>query len=134
MNALQPQSPYMPPVRHLRPVSQPAPQKKRHPHRAIAIETTAKLAVNVVFSVAAILTLIQLLPYCESQWTKLQEVKLEKLRASKRVDSLDLKFNRYFDPSQASAIMQEQSNRTGAQRQRIFFTNSPEAEGVAQSP
>ncbi|MBW4520870.1 MAG: hypothetical protein KME16_14350 [Scytolyngbya sp. HA4215-MV1] len=134
MNALQPQSPYSPPVRHLRTAPQPVQQKKRTPHRAIAIETTAKLAVNVVFSVAAVLTLIQLLPYCESQWTKLQEVKLEKLRASKRVDLLDLEFNRHFDPSQARVIMQEQSNRIGDQRQRIFFTNSAEAEGVAQTP
>jgi len=82
---------------------------RRHPYRLMVVEVTANLAVSVVFSGVAIATLLQLLPYHQSQQTKLQEIKAEVQRTDKRVTHLNGEFTRYFDPMQGKSIMQQES-------------------------
>jgi hypothetical protein len=75
----------------------------------MVVEVTANLAVSVVFSGVAIATLVQLLPYHQSQQAKLQEIKAEVQRTDKRVTQLNGEFTRYFDPMQGKSIMQQES-------------------------
>jgi Tfp pilus assembly protein FimV len=135
MNALQSPRSTPRPVRHLQVVRKAAPPQKRQPHRVVAVETTAKLAVNVLLSVAAVTTLVQLLPYSMSQQAKLEELQAEVKTTEKRVDRLQADFNRQFDPSQAHSIMQEQSARVDAQRRQIHWLEpNINPAGMAQSP
>lgn len=88
----------------------------------MALETTAKLAVNVVLSAAAVAGLVQLLHYQSSQQAKLQEIQTEVKLAEGRVNRLQTDFSRYFDPQQARTVMQEQSNRVEpGQRQVVWL-------------
>jgi len=100
---------------HLQPVApagvRPRKQRspRRHPYKLMVVEVTANLAVSVVFSGVAIATLVQLLPYHQSQQAKLQEIKAEVQRTDKRVTRLNGEFTRYFDPMQGKSIMQQES-------------------------
>jgi len=68
----------------------------------MAIETTVKLAVNVVLS-AAVSGLVKLLPYQWSQQQKLWEIQTE-VKVEGRVNRLRTDFNRYFDPQKAKSV------------------------------
>lgn len=118
MHALKPSYPLPQPLRPRRTVPRLKPQRL---HQAIVIETTIKLSVNVVVSVAAISALAQLLPYRASQETKLQELEVAVKSASDRVQLVQDHFKQYFDPYQAGANMQLQSGRIGAQQRRIVW-------------
>jgi ribonuclease D len=129
MNAIEPSQPPLQPAPNRRIVPRTQRQQRRHPNRAIAIETTAKLAVNVVLSSAAIAALVQLLPYHLSQQAKLGEIREEVKRTEKRVNRLSNNFSRYFDPQQAKSVMQEQSHRVDpSQRQVVWLDNNPSDE------
>lgn len=125
MNAIEPSQSHLQPAPNSRIVPRTRRQQRRHPNRAIAIETTAKLAVNVVLSSAAIAALVQLLPYHLSQQAKLGEIREEVKRTEKRVNRLSNNFSRYFDPQQAKSVMQEQSHRVDpSQRQVVWLDNN----------
>ncbi|MGI0488338.1 hypothetical protein ACN4EK_23080 [Pantanalinema rosaneae CENA516] len=122
MYALKPSRPQPQPVRPLRVVPKAnSRQKQRHAYRAIVYEASAKLAVNVVVSVAATAALIQLIPYRSSQEVRLQELQAAVQSTSDRVQRVQASFNYYFDPSQTREIMQEQSNRIDPQRRQIIW-------------
>lgn len=139
MNALQNHKTSPRPVRHLQ-VVHTAPRSQRRvqrqqSYRVVAIEATAKLAVNLLLSTAAIATLIQLLPHITSQQAKLDELRAEVEATEQRVDRLQSDFSRHFDPTQARDIMQEQSTRLDAQKRQILWLDPNRANpaGVAQS-
>lgn len=117
MNAIQPLRPLQPvkPRRHHR--------RCRRPYRFMALQTTAKLTVNVLLSAAAVSALVKLLPYYQSQQQKLQEIQTEVNMTEGRVDSLRTAFSRYFDPQQAKSIMQDQSNRVDPGQRSVFLVN-----------
>lgn len=117
MNAIQP----------LRPLQAVEPRRHRRscrrPYRFMALQTTAKLTVNVLLSAAAVSALVKLLPYYQSQQEKLQEIQTEVNMTEGRVDSLRTAFSRYFDPQQAKSIMQDQSNRVDPGQRSVFLVN-----------
>lgn len=130
MNALQKP---LPPVRSTRsPRSNSYTSHQKH-RRAIALETSIKLTVNLVISGAAITALTQLLPYSIAQQAKLQEVRAEVKTTQGRVSHLKSEFNRYFDPRQAKSIMQEETNRTDP-NQRVVVLEEPDSGTAAQLP
>jgi hypothetical protein len=90
-------------------------------YRAITFEATVKLSVNVAVSIAAIATLVQLVPHLGSQQAKLQEVQAATRSASQRVQHNQGRFNYYFDASQTRTIMQEQTNRIDPNRRQIIW-------------
>ncbi len=119
MNATQPAAQQRP--RRI-PRSQSAPQEVLKPkHRAIALEASIKLAVNVAASGLAIAALIHLLPYHRSGETKLQTLEAEVQATELRVNRLRQTFSQSFDPKQAKNIMQEESNLTDPTHMRIIF-------------
>jgi hypothetical protein len=96
-------------------------RKKAKSYRAIAYETTAKLTVNIVLSIAAVGALFQLLPYRSSQEVKLQELQAAVKSTGSRVQQVQAKFSYYFDPSQARESMQELTGRIDPQRRQIVW-------------
>ncbi len=138
MNALQTPLPPVRPTQSLGVTRKGSPRSnaralQRNHHRAIAIETSIKLTVNLVISGAAIAALTQLLPYSIAQQAKLQEVRAEVKTTQARVSRLKSEFNRYFDPRQAKSIMQEETNRADP-NQRVVVLEEPAPETAAQLP
>lgn len=133
MNALPlPQPPESP--RSRRPRSQKSSRRARQPQeRVLAAEAIVKLGVNVVISSAAIAALTQLIPYSVNQQVKLKEIQAEVQTADTRVARLKTEFNRYFDPHQATTIVQEQTNRADPNQRLVVLGDSEPATRVTQS-
>ena len=123
MNAFKPSRPPLQPVKPRRtsPQRNSRQKSRTRPYRVIALETTAKLAVNFVLSVAAVTSGVQLLRYQWSQQPKLQEIQTEVKATEKRVERLQKDFSRNFDPQQAKNVMQEETNRTEIGQRQIIL-------------
>jgi cell division protein FtsB len=128
MNALQPTRPSLKSLPSPKPSSRVRRQHQSRlkPHRAIAFEVSAKLAINLLLSVAALSTLVKLLPYSGSQQARLQELQTELTAVEGRVTHLQTEFNRHFDPQQSMSVMQEQSNRVAPGQYQIIWTTPPD--------
>lgn len=122
MNAIQPSRSPLQPVEPRR-VPQRKSRNRRRPYRSMAVQTTAKLTINILLSAAAVSALVKLLPYYQSQQEKLQEIQTEVKLTEGRVNHLRTNFNRYFDPQQAKTIMQEQSNRVNPGQRPVILLN-----------
>jgi hypothetical protein len=96
-------------------------QRRSQSYRAIALETFAKLAVNVTLSIAAVAALVQLLPYHFSTQTKLREIREEVKQTQARVNGLQNEFKRAFDPQQSKTVMQNNSHRVDPERRQIIL-------------
>lgn len=94
---------------------------RRKPYKARALETIAKLAVNVTLSIAAVGALVQLLPYHLSMQAKLREIRSEVKETQARVNGLQNEFKGAFDPQQAKTVMQQQSYRVDPARRQIVL-------------
>jgi hypothetical protein len=133
MNAIQPVRPPLrsvefrnsgrPQTRVAKPIDRDRLQRT---HRAIAIETTLKLSINVVMAGIAISALTQLVPYYLSGRDKLAQLETEVERTEVRVQQLRTQFSYYFDPQQAKTIMQQESNLTDPTQKRIVFVEAQE--------
>lgn len=105
------------------------------PYRAIALETCAKLAVNITLSVAAVTALVQLLPYHLSTQAKLREIREDVKQTQARVNGLQNEFKGAFDPQQAKTVMQQQSYRVDpARRQIVLMDKNRYAEEQLNGP
>ena len=132
MNAIQPSRPPLQPVETRR--VHPRSHRRRYSYRVMALENTAKLAVKILLSAAAVSALVKILPYQLSQQEKLGEIQTEVKLREGRVNRLQTDFSRYFDPQQAKSIMQEQSNRLDpGQRQVVLVNKAATIEDPAQS-
>ncbi len=94
------------------------------------------MAVNMVLSVCATSALIQLLPHYRAVQEKLHEIQAEVNLTQGRVNQSRSDFNRYFDPSLAKTVMQEQSNRVDPQQRPVILQepDSPEAQESSPQP
>ena len=131
MNAFQPSSPPLQPVKPRQVTPKVRRSRQRHPHRAMALETTGKLFANIVLSAAAVYALVQLLPYIWSQQEKLREIQTENQVVEGRVNRLQTDFSRYFDPQEAKTIMQEQSNRLAPGQHPVVLLKAATTEAKA---
>ncbi len=66
---------------------------------------TGRLAVNLALSVVALSTLARLVPYYQSQRQALQEVDTAIATTTNHTQQLQAEFSRYFDPAQASHMV-----------------------------
>ncbi|TAG94654.1 MAG: hypothetical protein EAZ09_10930 [Oscillatoriales cyanobacterium] len=131
MQAIQPTVTPLRPVKNSPRVAPRTSSRPRsHPHQTLAAEAGLKLAVNIVLSVCATSALIQLWPHYRAVQEKLQEIQAEVNLTEKRVNQSRSDFNRYFDPSLAKTVMQEQSNRVDPQQRPVILQelDAPEAE------
>ncbi|MBE9053641.1 hypothetical protein IQ243_25210 [Nostocales cyanobacterium LEGE 11386] len=123
MNASQPSRPPLQPIQKRRIVSRPKRHLRQRSYQVMALETTAKIAVNLAISTAAVSALIQLLPYHWTQQERLREVRTEVKLMEGRVNSLQAEFSRNFDPSQANSIMQQQAYRFEPNQLSVVLLN-----------
>lgn len=121
MYALKPPTPSQPPTRVKRVVHKVKARKPGATHRAIAYETTAKLMVNVVLSVAAVAALVQLLPYRAAQVGKIQELDAALRSTDNRVQGVQARFQNFFDPYQARQNMQDLTDRIDPLQRRVIW-------------
>lgn len=135
MNAFQPsQHPLSEPKRRV--VPRPKRHLRQRSHQIMGLETTAKIAVNLAISAAAVSALVQLLPYHWLQQGKLREINTEVKLMDERVNKLQAKLSRNFDPSQAKSIMQQEAYRFEPSQRQIVIMNRDrkEAEQLNSSP
>lgn len=126
MNALQSHSYPSPDPRN----SSPSPRKPRPrsrlqqrqaPHRAMAIETTVKLGLNLLFAGVSLSALMRLVPANLEQQEDLQRLQTEVSEANSKVASLQSDFDRHFDPQQAMNVMQEQNIRFNPRQRQVVW-------------
>jgi hypothetical protein len=110
-----------------------ASQKQAQRHRTLAYETMAKLAVNLTLSGAAIVALVQLLPYHATQGIKLQELQAAVKITDGRVQRVQTNFTNYFDPSQARENMQILTDRIDPSRRQIVWKAPAQPGAPAQA-
>ncbi len=135
MNAIQPSRPPLQPIQKRRVVPRPKRHLRQRSYQVMALEGTAKIAVNLVITAVAASALLQLLPYHWLQQEKLREIGTEVKLMEGRVNSLQAEFSRNFDPRQAQSIMQEQSYRFDPNQRRIAFPKEvSEVEPIKSSP
>lgn len=132
MNAFQPSTPPLQPVKQRRKVPRPKKHLRQRSYQIMALETSAKITVNLVIITAAISALTQLLPYHWLQQDKLREIRTEVKLMEGRVNTLRVEFSRNFDPSQANSIRQEQSYRFAPNQRQVVLTN-PDSKNAEQS-
>lgn len=123
MNAFQPYRTPLDPVEQRRIKPRPKRHLRQRAYQVMALETTAKVAVNIVISTAAISALVQLLPYHWLQQDKLREVRTEVKVMEGRVQDLQTEFSRNFDPSEAKNIMQQKSYRFDPNQRPVILMN-----------
>ncbi|BAY94144.1 MULTISPECIES: slr1601 family putative cell division protein [unclassified Tolypothrix] len=127
MNAIQHSSPPLQPIQKRQVMPRPKRHLRQRSHQVMAMEVTAKIAVNIAISTAAVSALVQLLPYHWLQQEKLREMRTEVKQMEKRVEVLQAEFSRNFDPHQAKSIMQQQSYRFDPNQRQIVLMNPDEA-------
>ncbi|MGK7921911.1 MAG: hypothetical protein AB4080_18095 [Trichodesmium sp.] len=96
-------------------------KQKKSTYLGITIESTAKLCTNILLSACVTSALLKLLPHYQSIQEKLQVIESEIEVTTDRLNNEKEKFSRYFDPSQAKTIMQEQSNRVAPHQIPIIW-------------
>jgi len=97
------------------------PRKSQKPHQALAIETAAKLSVNIVLILTAVSTLAKLVPYNLDQRAKLQVLEAEVLSLAGQVDALKTDFDRNFDPRQTINVMQQENIRFNPKQRQVVW-------------
>ncbi|MDJ0619219.1 MAG: hypothetical protein QNJ63_21170 [Calothrix sp. MO_192.B10] len=121
MNAIQP-SFFPPEPIQKKPLT---PRRKRHLrqryYRAMAVEMTLKIGVNMAVATVAVSALTSLLPYHWSQQEKLREISTQVKRLEGNVNKLRADFSRNFDPHQTKTIMQEQGYRFDPNQRRVIW-------------
>lgn len=126
MNALQPhRDPSPAPIQPRK--TRVRNRSRQSSHRALAIEASMKLSVNLILAVVAISTLARLIPYNSKQQADLQRLQVEVAEAGSKVAGLQEDFDRHFDPQQALNVMQEQSIRFNPKQRQVVWLD-PEAE------
>ncbi|MBD2164646.1 hypothetical protein H6G04_09545 [Calothrix membranacea FACHB-236] len=133
MNAIQHSSPPLQPIQKRQVVSRPKRHLRQRSHQVMAMEVTAKIAVNIAIATAAVSALVQLLPYHWLQQEKLREMRTEVKQMEKRVEILQAEFSRNFDPSQAKSIMQQQSYRFDPNQRQIVLMNQDQTPASGQA-
>jgi len=128
MYAVQHPTPRPQPPRRSRRVSRFRSRQVSSPYRVVAIETTIKLGVNLALSLAALVALVQILPFQTNQGAKLDEIQVAVKATNERVNRIRSNFNQYFDSSQTASLMQTQSNRI-APKQRQLIWQEPSNKG-----
>ncbi len=117
------QPPIVKPGRRAKTSAQGRQQQQQTRNRVLAIETSMKIAMNVLISGVALTTLFTVIPNRVSQQQKLQELKAEVGITESRVNQLKTDFNRAFDPGQERQIAQEQTHFTDPNRVPVVWLN-----------
>jgi hypothetical protein len=125
--------PESPRVRKARTTPKQRQQQQQRQYRLMATEASLKLAVNVLVSGVALVTLCNIIPSRSAQQGKLQEVRAEVKATEQRVSQLQGEFGRAFDSSQERQIAQEQTHFADPNRTPIVWLDK-KGHATAQLP
>ena len=89
--------------------------------QAIAFESSVKLTVNLLLAIVASTTIAKLIPYYQSQQSRLTTLQNSVQVAERKNAELRSQFNRNFDPAQAARIMQEQSGMSYPNQKNVVW-------------
>lgn len=113
------------PVSHQTTPKKSAYRPQRIPYagarQAIAFESSVKLTVNLLLAIVATTTIAKLVPYYQSQHSRLDTLQKSVDVAERKNAELRQQFDRNFDPAQASRIMQEQSGMAYPNQKQIIW-------------
>ncbi|MBN4001873.1 hypothetical protein [Nostoc sp. LPT] len=123
MNAIQPSRPPSQPIQKRRVTPRPKRHLRQRSYQVMALESTAKIAVNLVITAVAASALTQLLPYHWLQQEKLREMSTEVKLMEGHVNGLRAEFSRNFDPQEAKIIRQRQGYRFDPSQRQIVLMN-----------
>ncbi|EDX84333.1 hypothetical protein S7335_2030 [Synechococcus sp. PCC 7335] len=90
--------------------------------KAIALESSVQLTINVLLAIIAITSIANLVPYLRARQAKLSTLQESVAQAEEKNAKLRSQFDRNFDPAQASQIMQEQSGRGYPNQKKVIWT------------
>lgn len=110
------------------PTASPRGPRRRRPSRwqklarhTAVFEASARLGVSGLAIAVALVSLGRLVPHLQAQVRQLEAVRLEVAAAETANTRLRSDFDRYFDPTQAGRIIQEQTGyRNEAERQVVW--------------
>ncbi|MEH2369158.1 hypothetical protein [Nostoc sp.] len=128
MNAIQPSRPPSQPIQKRRVTPRPKRHLRQRSYQVMALESTAKIAVNLVITAVAASALTQLLPYHWLQQEKLREMSTEVKLMEVHVNGLQAEFSRNFDPQEAKIIRQRQGYRFDPSQRQIVLMNQDRRE------
>ena len=93
--------------------------------RAIALESSVKLTINLLLAVVATTTIAKLVPYYQAQRSRLVSLEESVSVAERKNAELRQEFDRNFDPAQTSRIMQEQSGMGYPNQKKVIWSEPP---------
>ncbi|MEH2242954.1 hypothetical protein [Nostoc sp.] len=128
MNAIQPSRPPLQPIQKRRVIPRPKRHLRQRSYQVMALESTAKIAVNLAITAVAASALGQLLPYHWLQQEKLREIGTEVKLMEGHVNALQAEFSHNFDPQQAKSIRQQQGYRFDPSQRRVVLMNQERQE------
>ncbi|GAB4533318.1 MAG: hypothetical protein Tsb0014_18600 [Pleurocapsa sp.] len=102
-------------------------RRRRHsaPHsdayRGVNVEVSLKLVLSWIIAIAALSSLIKLVPYHLSQQAKLKELHLQVEETEARVSQLRNELHHNFDPQQTQSLMEQYSSLLSPNQSRIYW-------------
>ena len=90
-------------------------------YRGLTVELSLKLIFSWIVAIAAVASLIKLVPYHLSQQAKLKELKIQVAETDARVVKLREQLNHNFDPQRTRSLMEQYSSLVSPDRQRIYW-------------
>lgn len=87
----------------------------------LTLEISAKILTNTLIIAVAIAALSKLIPTYQAQTARLEEVENEVEQTQARVDRLNKKFTRNFDPYQSEEIWQQHTHQIKPNQRRIVW-------------
>jgi hypothetical protein len=91
--------------------------------RALGWELTGRLTVNLALTLVGLSSLVRLIPYYQTQRQVLQDMEASVATIEQHTQTLRADFSRYFDPTQAGQVIQENGVRESAQHIPIVWVN-----------
>ncbi|MEH2459694.1 hypothetical protein [Nostoc sp.] len=128
MNAIQPSRPPLQPIQKRLVISRPKRHLRQRSYQVMALESTAKIAVNLIITAVAASAFAQLLSYKLLQQEKLREISTDVKLMEAHVNALQTEFSRNFDPQQTKTIMQQQGYRFDPSQRRVVLMNQDRRE------
>lgn len=103
-------------------------QRRPDPWRRLArhtstLELSARLGVNCFLVLVAAVSLARLVPYLQAQVQQLEVVRRELDQAEVTHARLRADFDRYFDPTQAGRVIQEQTGYRSQSERQVVWTD-----------
>ncbi len=100
----------------------PIRKRRNYPvEQGLVAETSLKLFFSLVIGMAAVVSVIKLVPYHFSQKAKLKEIRSQVEETERRVEILREQLNRNFDSEQTQILMEEYSPNIAPNRSRVFW-------------